>query len=167
MAMDKLMHRTCGATLPAKTRRGFLRSALCGALAVAGAATAGTGPSGCGESLRLVAQRGEIFTPGAARVVLRGVHNDIVALDVFNQTGAPMVIYRDAFLLSTRAGMRARLPGGVSSVYTVRPGGVHEVKVRYDLSGLHRGDQAALVLQNALVVNGQPLPIEPLPFILE
>ena len=145
------------------TRRGFLGGSL-----MAAAALASVGVAGCGTaSYTIVAQRGEVFTPGAVRVVMRNVHRDIISVDVFNQTGAPMVVYRDSFLLSTSTGMRARLAGGVSNVYNIPPGGVHEVRVRYDLSGLSRGEQLALVLQNALVVNGQPVPIEPLPFLVQ
>ena len=91
----------------------------------------------------------------------------IVTVDVFNQTAYPLVIYRDLFMLSTATGMRSRMPGGVSNVYTVRPGGVHTVKVRFDLTGMRPGEQAALVFQNALIVNGQPLPLEPLPFVVQ
>jgi hypothetical protein len=122
---------------------------------------------GCGASSHLVPQRGEVFLPGAARVVLMGVEKDIVSLEVYNQTPAQLTIYRDSFLLSTPSGLRARQPGGVSNVYVVRPGGVHAVRLRFDLSGLHRGDQIALILQNALVVNGQPLPMEAIPFSVQ
>ena len=146
------------------SRRGFLVGSLGGGLALL--AFAG-GLPGCGGTYGIVAQRGEVFTPGAARVVLRGVREDIITVDVFNQTPAPMVIYRDSFLLSTPSGTRSRLPGGVSNVYTVQPGGVHEVRVRFSLANLHPGEQLALVLQNALVVNGQPIPIEPLPFVVQ
>src|SRR3990167_2241806 len=95
------------------TRRGFLRGSLLGF-----GTLCGVGLLGCGStSSSLVAQRGEVFTPGAARVVLRSVHDDVISVDVYNQTGAPMVVYRDSFLLSTSTGMRTRLPGGVSNVY--------------------------------------------------
>jgi hypothetical protein len=159
--MDKLRGLGEGST-----RRDFL---TLGGLAAGAIVAASSGLLGCGGSAgyTIVGQRGEVFTPGAARVVLRGVRNDIISVDVFNMTAAPMVIYRDSFLLSTSSGMRARLPGGVSNVYTVPPGGVHEVRLRYDLHGLSRGEQIALVVQNALVVNAQPVPIEPLPFVVQ
>jgi hypothetical protein len=146
------------------TRRGLLRGLLKGVV-LAGSAAALPGCSSGGYTI--VAQRGEVFTPGAVRVVFRGVSDDIITVDVFNMTAAPMVIYRDSFLLSTSTGMRARLPGGVSNVYTVAPGGVHDVRLRYDLKGLSRGEQIALVAQNALVVNAQPVPVEPLPFVVQ
>lgn len=146
-----------------ESRRSFLRAGLLlsGGLLVVKAGT------GCAEGTRLIAQRPEVFLPGGARVVLMKVDDDLITLDVFNQTPYPLTIYRDAFLLSTPSGMRSRLPGGVSNVYNVAPGGVHTVKMRYKLDGLHRGDQVALMFQNALVVNGQPMPLEPLPFVVE
>lgn len=149
----------------APTRRFFLQasSLFVGALLLGGAGQL----TGCGTASQLVAQRGEVFTPGAARVVLMSTSNNIVTVDVFNQTAYPLVIYRDLFMLSTATGMRSRMPGGVSNVYTVRPGGVHTVKVRFDLTGMRPGEQAALVFQNALIVNGQPLPLEPLPFVVQ
>lgn len=163
--MDKSMRASQFAKKP---RRHFLAGSLRGALLVAGVlALFGAALWGCGSATHLVAQRAEVFTPGAARVVLMSVDDAIITIDVFNQTPYPMVIYRDALMLSTRAGGRARLPGGVGHVYSVRPGGVQTVKVRYPINGLHRGDQVALVFENALLVNGQPLPIEPLPFLVE
>lgn len=122
---------------------------------------------GCSYTPHLVPLRGEVFTPGAARVVLMNIDGDIIHVDVFNQTSVPLVVYRDAFLLSTATGMRPRVPGGVSNIYTIPPGSVHDVRVRFDLSGLSRGDQVVLVFQNALVANGQPIPIESLPFALK
>lgn len=145
------------------TRRSVLRALLAG-----GAIGTGLGLTGCSSGgYTIVAQRGEVFIPGAARMVLREVKDDIISVDIFNMTAAAMVIYRDSFLLSTASGMRARLPGGVSNVYTVAPGGVHEVRLRFDLKGLSHGEQLALVAQNALVVNAQPIAIEPLPFVVQ
>jgi hypothetical protein len=148
-----------------QTRRFFLKasSLFVGALLLGGT----TEFIGCGTASRLIAQRGEVFTPGAARVVLMSTSDDVITVDVFNQTAYPLVIYRDLFMLSTATGMRSRMKGGVSNVYTVRGGGVHTVKVRFDLTGMRPGEQAALVFQNALIVNGQPLPLEPLPFIVQ
>jgi hypothetical protein len=157
--MDKVTSTTVG-----WTRRDLMRALLGGSLLVGLAAS----PLGCGGTgYSIVAQRGEVFTPGGARVVLRGVRDDIISVDVFNMTAAPMVIYRDSFLLSTSSGMRPRLPGGVSNVYNVAPGGVHEVRLRYDLKGLSRGEQLALIVQGALFVNAQPVPMEPLPFVVQ
>lgn len=151
----------------ASTRRNFLKasSLLVGAVLLGSGLTGGL--TGCGSASHLIAQRGEVFLPGAARVVLMGTSGDIITVDVFNQTIYPMVIYRDLFMLSTAQGLRSRLPGGVSNVYTVRGGGVHTVKVRFNLAGMRPGEQAALVFQNALVINGQPLPMEPLPFVVQ
>ena len=146
-------------------RRRFLASAGLLALSLAGGLSlAGTG---CSQSIRLIAQRPELMTPGALRIVLVEVDENTVTVDVFNQTNTVMLIYRDAVLLSTSGGLRARMPGGVGHVYTLPPGGVHKVRVRYDLHGLHRGDQVAMVFQNAIVLAGQPVPVEPLPFVLQ
>jgi len=149
---------------PACTRRRFLAVGRTALLLAAGA-TLGLGA--CGPAVRLVAQRPELMTPGALRIVLLGVDENQVTVDIFNQTSAPMLIYRDSVMLSTAAGMRARMRGGVGHVYTVPPGGVHKLRVRYDLYGLSRGDQVAMVFQNAIVLNGQPVPVEPLPFVLQ
>lgn len=156
---------TLGAEQVGQTRRFFLKasSLFVGALLLGGT----TELLGCGTASRLIAQRGEVFTPGAARVVLMSANDDLITVEVFNQTAYPLVIYRDLFMLSTASGLRSRLKGGVSHVYTVRGGGVQTVKVRFDLTGMRPGEQAALVFQNALIVNGQPLPIEPLPFIVQ
>lgn len=146
------------------TRRHFLLATYSALLTVA---ALGVVQSGCGSAIRMVAQRPELMTPGALRIVLLETDENLITVDVFNQTSAPMVIYRDSVMLSTPSGMRARMRGGVGHVYTVPPGGVHKLRVRYDLYGLRRGDQVAMVFQNAIVINGQPVPVEPLPFILQ
>lgn len=149
---------------PTQSRRRFLSaSGLAFLFSVGGSLVQG----GCGPAIRLVAQRPELMTPGALRIVLLGVDDNLITVDLFNQTSAPMVVYRDSVLLSTPTGMRARMRGGVGHVYTVPPGGVHKLRVRFDLYGLRRGDQVAMVFQNAIVINGQPVPVEPLPFVLQ
>lgn len=123
--------------------------------------------AGCAAPRRLMAQRAELITPGIVRVLLVEVEDNQITVDVFNQTMVPMIVYRDGLTLSTATGMRARMRGGVAHVYTLPPGGMHRVKVRFDLYGLRPGDQAALIFQNAVIVNGQPVPVEPLPLILQ
>ena len=122
---------------------------------------------GCATGARLVAQRAELITPGAIRVLLLGVDGNLVKVDIFNQTSAPMLVYRDQVLLSTSTGMRARMQGGVGHVYTIPPGGVQKLHVHYDLYGLRPGDQVAMIFQNAIAVNGQPVPVEPLPLLVQ
>ncbi len=146
------------------TRRRFLLATRFALLTIA---ALGGVQSGCGPAIRMVAQRPELMTPGALRIVLLETDENLITVDVFNQTSAPMVIYRDSVMLSTPSGMRARMRGGVGHVYTVPPGGVHKLRVRFDLYGLRRGDQVAMVFQNAIVIHGQPVPIEPLPFVLQ
>lgn len=123
--------------------------------------------AGCAPGARLVAQRAELITPGAIRVLLLGVDDNLVKVDLFNQTSAPMLVYRDQIMLSTSSGMRARMRGGVGHIYTIPPGGVHKLQVRYDLYGLRPGDQVAMIFQNAIVVAGQPVPVEPLPLLVQ
>lgn len=123
--------------------------------------------AGCAPGARLVAQRAELITPGAIRVLLLGVEDNLVKVDLFNQTSAPMLVYRDQVMLSTSHGMRARMQGGIGHVYTIPPGGVHKLNVRYDLYDLRPGDQVAIIFQNAIVVNGQPVPVEPLPLLVQ
>jgi hypothetical protein len=118
---------------------------------------------GCGAPLRLYAEQDQLFTPGAARITVRSTLANQLQVQVWNQTGYPLTIYRDNFLLSTPLGTRSRLAGGASNVYVINPGGRHDVKLRYDLSGLARGDSLALLFQTGLLVNGQSLPIGPLP----
>ncbi len=139
-------------------------AALLLAFTVAGGAG---GLFGCATANGLIAQRAEVFTPGVGRISIRDSHSDIISLDVFNKTDYPMTVLRDAFLLSTTSrGTRSRLPGGVAHVYVIPPGGVHEVNLRFDLHDLHPGEQALLLSQDALIVNGQPVFLEPLPFVV-
>lgn len=151
---------------PSPARRRILAAmagSVCTGLAFS---TLGLG-TGCASGASLVAQRAELITPGAIRILLLGVEGNLVKVDIFNQTSAPMLVYRDQVMLSTSNGMRARMQGGVGRVYTIPPGGVHKLHVRYDLYGLRPGDQVAMIFQNAVAVNGQPVPVEPLPLVVQ
>lgn len=131
-------------------------------LAVSTAAGLG-GLVGCVAGTQLVPQRAEIIVTGAARIVLKGVQGGTLTFEVFNHTGGEMVIQRDAFFLSTPQGMRPRQPGGGAGTFVVQPGGVREISLRFDLYGLSRGDTVALTCQSGLLIDHNPVPVEPIP----
>jgi hypothetical protein len=109
----------------------------------------------------------EVVTPGGARVVVKEADDDHINLEVYNQTPYPMVVLRDAFAISTSTGMRNRNPGGLSNTYTVEPNSSHDVNLEFNLQGLQKGEQAALICMNCLLVNNQPVPISPIPLVLQ
>lgn len=150
---------TVGAGLRA-TRRTWFRGLLLGA-AILGLYN--TACSGVG----LRSQVPEVVTPGGARVVVKEADEDHIILEVYNQTPYPMSVLRDAFAISTSTGMRNRTPGGLTNIYTLQPNGSHDVNLEYNLQGLQKGEQAALVCMNCLLVNGQPVPISPIPLIIQ
>jgi hypothetical protein len=139
-------------------RRSVLATALLSGLA--GIALAGA--AGCAAGTQLIPQRAEIIITGAARIVLKEARSGTLVFEVFNHTGAEMVIQRDAFFLATPQGMRPRQPGGGAGVFVVQPGGVREISLRYDLAGLSRGDTVALTCQSGLLIDHNPVPVEPI-----
>ncbi|HEX9619378.1 MAG TPA: hypothetical protein VF989_04545 [Polyangiaceae bacterium] len=121
-----------------------------------------TGVSACGPQVNLAPVQGQVETPGAARVSLAEVDADILKFAVFNLTNQTMVVLRDEVYMTSRLGSRRRLPGGVSSVYNIAPGGAHDVNVRFDFDGFVAGDRVEVRFDRALVVAGSPIAIQPI-----
>lgn len=134
------------------SRRAVL--ALAGVLVACGA--------GCVAGTQLIPQRAEIIIAGAARIVLKEARGGTLVFEIFNHTGSEMAIQRDAFFLATPQGMRPRLPGGGAGIFMVQPGGVREISLRYDLAGLVRGDTVALTCQSGLLIDHNPVVVEPI-----
>lgn len=118
--------------------------------------------AGCVAATQLIPQRAEIIVTGAARIVLKEARGGSLVFEVFNHTGSEMVIQRDAFFLATPQGLRPRQPGGGAGVFMVQPGGVREITLRYDLVGLSRGDKVALTCQSGLLIDHNPVVVEPI-----
>jgi hypothetical protein len=47
-------------------------------------------------------------------------------------------------------------------VYNVPPYGAHDLNVRFDVSGMKRGETAEVQLGNAILLSGRPTAIEPI-----
>lgn len=122
---------------------------------------------GCSHGPALVATRPFVETPAAVRVALDRVAGNTFTFAVYNLSGGLLTIDRNGFVLTTAGGPRQREPGGILGVYNVPPGGVHQVKVRYNLEGLNPGEQIAVAMQGALTVNGQPVAVEPITFTVQ
>jgi hypothetical protein len=149
----------CPAPARALARRTLLAALLAAAPAL--------GASGCVAGSQLVPQRAELVISGSARILLKEARGGTLTFDVYNHTGGQMLIQRDAFFLSTPQGLRPRLPGGGSGVFAVQPGGVREISLRFDLQGLSRGDTVTLVCQSGLLLDHNPLPVEPIPLSVQ
>lgn len=97
-----------------------------------------------------------------ARVVLTEVDGDILKFSVFNLTGQPLLVSRDAIAMSSSQGLRSRKPGGVANVYLVPPNGSHAVNVRFSFSGLKKGETLNILFDRALSIDGRPLALPPI-----
>lgn len=144
--------------------RPLARRALLAALLFAGPVLAATG---CVAGSQLVPQRAELVIAGSARILLKDARGGTLTFEVYNHTGGQMLIQRDAFFLSTPHGMRPRSPGGGAGTFAVQPGGVREISLRFDLHGLSRGDTVTLVCQSGLLIDNNPLPVEPIPLAVQ
>ena len=119
----------------------------------------------CGPTL--MATRPDVRTPGAARVVLKEVNDDLMEFVVYNESPYELVVNRDAVHLATAAGLRPRIPGGIASVYNIPPGGSHDVHVKFPLNGLREGETVWINFQEALLINGQQVPVEPVALVVK
>lgn len=144
--------------------RPLARRALLAALLLAGPVLAA---AGCVAGSQLVPQRAELVIAGSARILLKDARGGTLTFEVYNHTGGQMQIQRDAFFLSTPHGLRPRLPGGGAGTFAVQPGGVREISLRFDLHGLSRGDTVTLVCQSGLLIDHNPLPVEPIPLAVQ
>lgn len=95
-------------------------------------------------------------------MLLTEVDGDIFELSVLNLSPRPMVVLRNQIVLRTPLGTRSRESGGLSSTYNIPSGGAHDVHVRYDMSDLAAGDVIQLRFEDALLIDGQPVPIGPI-----
>lgn len=105
--------------------------------------------------------------PAGVRVLVKAQDDEVFKLEVVNYGPYPIVIDRDRVVLLTASGPRARVPGGLGTLYTVVPGGRHGLNVRFKLGGIHTGERVALALAGAVSVNGQPLNVPPLEFVAD
>jgi hypothetical protein len=111
----------------------------------------------------LVPQIMAVDSPGVVRVEVKRIHGGIVELAVFNTSPAMIVIDRDGVFLQTPSGRLAREPGGLATTHNVPPGGVHGLNVKFALGDLQAGAPVQLEFPNAILVNGSPVPVPPIP----
>ena len=100
-----------------------------------------------------------------ARVEVARVDGAVLTFDVYNLSKLNMVILRDKIVLETAQGRRGREPGGLQSYYNVPPGAMHDVKVKFDLSGCEPGQAVNVLFESAVVADGTPVPLAPIPFV--
>lgn len=100
-----------------------------------------------------------------ARVEVAEVDGDILSFDVYNLSKLNLVVLRDKIVLETARGRRGREPGGTSRYYNVPPGGMHDVKVKFVFDDCQPGEEVRVLFESALVVDGAPVPMAPIPFV--
>jgi hypothetical protein len=102
----------------------------------------------------------------AAAVRVHEISGDIFKLSIENLTDRTLVVNRDAIRLATPKGERLREPGGLKHEYAIPPHSVRDVNVKFSLDGLEEGAEVKLTLASALTIDGQPAPVDALPFVL-
>jgi hypothetical protein len=113
----------------------------------------------------LQATQARIETAKWARVEVGEIDGEVLSFDVYNLSKLNLVILRDKIVLETAQGRRGREPGGVQSYYNVPPGAMHDVKVKFDLGDCQPGEQVRVLFESALLVDGTPVPMAPVPFV--
>ena|SRR5258707_6570720 len=113
----------------------------------------------------LQAMQPRVETARWARVEVGEIDGGVLSFNVYNLSKLNMVLLRDKIVLETAQGRRGREPGGLRSYYDVAPGAMHDVKVKFDLSDCQPGQQVKVLFDSAVVVDGTPVPVAPLPFV--
>jgi hypothetical protein len=132
----------------------FQAFGVASALTVAGCAT-----------VQLQATQRSVEASGFARVEVGEVDGDILTFDVYNLSKLTLVVLRDKIVLETPTGRRGREPGGLQRYYNVAPGAMHDVKVKFDFSDCTAGTELKVRFDDALMADGAPLRIAPVPFV--
>jgi hypothetical protein len=135
--------------------------------------------AGCGASTFLIPANAEQRLDGQVDVVawtgtqlpvagaMFGTSTDILNFKVENlSASAQMTVDRDAIFLVGPSGNRVNRSAGISSnnVYSVAPGYVRDVNVRFPLDGFERGQMVSVHFEEAIVIGGQHIAIKPLTF---
>jgi hypothetical protein len=107
----------------------------------------------------LLPAQSEARAPGIARVTLESVQGKDFVFLVWNETPGPLTVDREAVRLITPHDERAWDAGWMRRLVVVPAGGMHDVKMRFDLSGLNQGEQVAFDFSSALIVGGRPTPV--------
>jgi hypothetical protein len=115
---------------------------------------------GCAPTL--VPIQGAVEAPGVARVELREIKKDLIDLQVINISQQPLTVDRNSFYLAGPTGTQERLPGGRRTTYVVQPGKVRVVRMKFDRRSLPRGVEVQLAMPEAILIEGQPVPMPPI-----
>ena len=120
--------------------------------------------AGC-SGATLQATQQQIETARWARVDVARIDGEVLTFHVYNLSTLNMVILRDKIVLETAQGRRGREPGGLQSYYNLPPGAMHDVKVKFDLSDCRPGQAVKVLFESAVVADGAPIPLAPIPFV--
>lgn len=102
---------------------------------------------------------------GPVMVKFEQQNGEVLHFAVINSSDKTVVVNRDAVMLRTAKGVQAREKGGLKSVYMLKPGAVHGVKCRFDLGDVTSGEQVEVLFNDALLIDGKPLEVQPVAFI--
>jgi hypothetical protein len=143
----------------------FVAASLTGCATVPGAGQFGpSGPGGLHIGPRLEPELSASRVDGEAIVVVLPVDDNILKFTVENLSNQWMNVDRDSVLLATPAGTKTRLPGGAHSAYSLAPGEMHDVNVKFSMDGIEHGQRIAVLFDDAVTVGGVHVGLAPLPF---
>lgn len=103
---------------------------------------------------------------GSILVKFEKQSGEVLHFAIMNNTDKMLVVNRDAVILQTPRGAVARDPGGLKSVYQLKPGKLHGLKVRFPIADLLDDEQVEVLFTDALLIDGQAVVVEPVRFIV-
>jgi hypothetical protein len=109
----------------------------------------------------------EVWLDRWSHMRARGPGGNAIQTSVYNTSTRPIVVNRDAILLLTPSGPRARLPGGWSATYVIPPGEHHRVRCIYYVADLRPGDRVQLGFADAITREGAPVAVDPIELIVQ
>jgi hypothetical protein len=120
----------------------------------------------CAATPILITAQADQKLAGQVEVVTRQIDGNILKFTVENlSTTAQMTVNRDAVFLVDASGHRVdRSVGGTQNLYSIPPGTVHDVNVKFALDDLARNEIVAVHFEEAVLIGGSPVAIPPLTF---
>ncbi len=90
----------------------------------------------------------------------------LLHVKVLNTSTLPVFIDRDGVTIKSESNVLHRERGFGRSYWVLKPGKERMLSCRFDLDALKRGETVELAFDNLLVAEGQPVPVEPVRFVV-
>jgi hypothetical protein len=104
---------------------------------------------------------------GSVAVKFERQKGHVLRVRIFNTSNALVFVDRDGLVLKSEGQVFQRKVGSSRSFWLLQPGEERVVAAHFDLSELQPGKSAELAFENAIVVDGEPVAVDPVQFFVD